>query len=52
MSPTPAAQNTLCADTEWDLSVEAVDTVTQARANVHQGVTVRTDVVSLDTFCK
>jgi Tfp pilus assembly protein PilX len=52
VSPTPASQNTLCADTEWDLSVEAVDTVTQARANVHQGVTVRTDVVSLDTFCK
>ena len=52
VSPTPAAQNTLCADTEWDISVEAVDTVTQSRANIHQGVTVRTDVVSLDVFCK
>lgn len=52
VSPTPASQNTLCADTEWDLSAEATDATTGASATVHQGVTVRTDVVSLDTFCK
>jgi hypothetical protein len=48
----PASQNSLCAQTEWDLQATGEDTVTGASATIHQGVTVRTDVVSLDTACK
>jgi len=36
-----AAGDSLCANTLWELTASAVDSVTQARANVAQGVTVR-----------
>jgi Tfp pilus assembly protein PilX len=40
-----ASGDSLCANTLWELTASAADNLTQARANVVQGVTVR---VSLD----
>jgi hypothetical protein len=40
-----STDNSLCSNTLWELTASAADNMTQARANVVQGVTVR---VSLD----
>jgi Tfp pilus assembly protein PilX len=43
-----ATADSLCADTLWELTAAATDNITQARATVVQGVTLR---VSKDTSC-
>ena len=42
------SSDSLCADTLWELTAAAADNITQARATVVQGVTLR---VSKDTSC-
>ena len=46
-----ATGDSLCANSMWELNAVAVDNVTQARASVTQGVTVRVTSQSLATSC-
>jgi hypothetical protein len=41
----------LCADTEWHVSVRSTDAQTGAAITLNQGVTLRTAVVGLNTVC-
>jgi Tfp pilus assembly protein PilX len=46
-----ASGASLCANSLWEVSAVAVDSVTKARASVIQGVTVRVTTESLGTTC-
>lgn len=44
--------NSLCANTEWNLRAEVIDTRTSAKVAVNQGVGVRVITADADTYCK
>jgi Tfp pilus assembly protein PilX len=59
VSPTPGSSgvpaipsgNSFCADTIWEVSAVAADTVTQARTTVTEGVAVRVKTDTVATYC-
>lgn len=50
-TPTATTGNSLCADSVWELSAEAVDDVTEAEVTVTQGAAVRVSTDNIATSC-
>jgi Tfp pilus assembly protein PilX len=46
-----AIANSLCSDTLWQVRAEATDNVTQAKADVTEGVAVRVSSDAVSTYC-
>lgn len=47
----PPTGNSLCADTEWNITANVTDARTQAVVTINQGVAVRVNAVDADTKC-
>ena len=43
--------NSLCADSTWDVQAEAVDSITQAKATITTGLSVRVSTDDIATSC-
>ncbi|HEU4621913.1 MAG TPA: PilX N-terminal domain-containing pilus assembly protein [Burkholderiaceae bacterium] len=47
-----SSAGSLCADTEWDITVRSADARTGSEVTMHQGVSLRTASIDLATKCK
>lgn len=50
-TPKAATGNSLCADSVWELSAEAIDDVTESKVTVTQGAAVRVSTDNIATSC-